>query len=180
MHSQDSTLPFSLLTCMRCVGNPRCSFLESSQVVTEIDRQTSSAEDSGPPVASAAGVGPRARCDVVSMRLNINVWTQMVKQLTLANIYLFANSSPQWRGAEPFPSQMERFMGTHSNKSFSPLVTITRSMLSAVGKAFGLFWQVFLETGPSIYDASRLCVRVRSFTIDIGVEKYFLRCETSR
>ena len=86
----------------------------------------------------------RVRCDVASMRLNRSLWTQMVKQPTLVDIYLFADASPQWRGAELFAGQMEILMGTYFKKSFLPRVTISRSMLSAVGKAFGLIWQVFL------------------------------------
>ena len=56
---------------------------------------------------------------------------------------LFADGSPQWRGTEMFATSVDiTSSGWHSRKLL-PCVTLNRSSLSSVSKAFALLWQIF-------------------------------------
>jgi hypothetical protein len=114
----------------------------------------------------------RVRLDVVSMLLFRKFFASLDSSKIF--MYIFCDASPQWRGAELFAATMELVsVGDVQlyKRYLMPLVSISKVMLSALGKTMGLLWQIWLCTGPSIFAVSTFCLRVRAFTHDLGAER---------
>jgi hypothetical protein len=111
----------------------------------------------------------RVRIDLVAML----VFRLFFATLTFVNVYLYADTSPQWRGTELMAASFDMTANeiTGIQHRLFPLVIIGRSMLSAVGKCITLLWQIFLMVGPNFYRMRAFLLAVRSITTDLGTER---------
>ena len=116
----------------------------------------------------------RVRVDCVAMlvyRLFYKHLAESLEHASCLNVYLFADASPQWRGAELFASTFELFDGVTFIRKLLPVVSLSKTQLDAIGKCLALLWQIFLVVGPLTFWIRHFCKRVRAITTDMGVER---------
>ena len=111
----------------------------------------------------------RVRLDAVAMLL----FRLFFATLTLVNIYLYADASPQWRGVELMATSFDMTCSTsdHISHRLLPLVCVGRSMLTAMGKCITILWQIFLMVGPRFQAMRDFLFAIRSITTDLGTER---------
>ena len=107
----------------------------------------------------------RIRFDLVSM-LILRDYLRTVHNPVL---YLWADSSPQWRGLEYFASSFDLYAGGSFHRRLLPCVQLTRQRTSALHKTLALLWQILLITGPS--GVQSYCRSVRGIITDMGTER---------
>lgn len=115
----------------------------------------------------------RVRLDCVCMNLFRLFWASLC--ITLVDIYLFADGSPQWRGLELFAASMDLHIcdgpSVGITRRLLPCVSLPRWMASALSKCIAFLWQVYLMVGPMYSSVRNYCNRVRSITTDMGAER---------
>jgi hypothetical protein len=91
-----------------------------------------------------------------------------------AEIFIYTDGSPQWRGVELFATSFDivtYYPGWSCVRRLFPVIQIGHGLLSVLGKAFAVLWQIMLLVGPNYRLLRRFCSRVRSLTTDFGVER---------
>ena len=111
----------------------------------------------------------RVRTDVVAMVTFRLLWPQLKSPA----IYLWTDSSPQWRGLEFCASTMEVMDCGELARKKLPGLSLCRGRTSAVHKCLGLLWQCMLMTGPERLQG--LCRSVRAIVTDMGTERLLAR-----
>lgn len=111
----------------------------------------------------------RVRGDVVSMLFHRRFWRHIS---STAQVFLYADASPQWRGLELFAATMEIWdQGGRVGKWLMPVISLERTHLDAQGKMLSLLWMVWLLTGPRWDDVLRFTEQVRGVITDQGTER---------
>lgn len=114
----------------------------------------------------------RVRLDVVSMLIFRALFQRLHRQQGDAvNIYLWCDSSPQYRGLEMFSATVELFDGHRFVRRLMPCIALDKTMLDTSGKALTLLFQLFLMGGGAYVMTKACCERVRGITTDMGVER---------
>ena len=113
----------------------------------------------------------RVRLDIACMLLHRIWWESLSKLDPGPCVYIYTDTSPQWRRRELHASSFEYWLGNNMLcRRLFPLISLGKTMLKTIGKTFSLLWQVFLHVGPS-YEKLELFTRsVVSMTVDFGVE----------
>jgi hypothetical protein len=110
----------------------------------------------------------RTRLDVTAMLIFRRFFeTLPVEDLA---IYIWCDSSPQWRGLELFASTFEISMPGFCIRRAFPFITPALG-LSSFAKGVALLWQIFLTVGPSFLLMRRFCNAVCGFCTDMGAER---------
>ena len=117
----------------------------------------------------------RSQLDATAMLLFRYWWDAQVQ--ANVDVYIFTDGSPQWRGAELFATTMDIVIRQRGQepvvlRRLLPVVQLGLNVRTAVGKAMGLLWQLFLLLGPDEVRFRSFLRRVRSLTTDFGVEHY--------
>ena len=115
----------------------------------------------------------RVRLDFVCLLLCRQLYRQTLQNSSLEDIsfHLFADASPQWRGAEIFCSSLDMRVGDLFQRRMLPLLQLHMELMDTLGKAVALMWQILLSVGPSFTAFRTFCRNVRSITTDLGVER---------
>lgn len=120
-------------------------------------------------------VRARIRADAAAMLLQ-REWWQSLGARDDVSVYVFCDSSPQWRGVELFACTVDIVVGDELFRRLSPLVSLNKSQLDLSGKMAALLWQAFLLTGPAWKSLNQFCQKVRSVTTDMGTERLLADC----
>lgn len=115
----------------------------------------------------------RSQLDVACMAAFRWWWDSLPLQHT--NVYVFTDGSPQWRGAELFATSIDIVVCRPGEeqviiRKMLPVLQLGLAVRSALGKATGVLWQLFLLLGPDVGRLRGFLSRVRSLTTDFGVE----------
>lgn len=114
----------------------------------------------------------RMRLDCVAMLVWRRWWSQTLSAAgAKANVYIFCDASPTWRGVELWASSFDVFDGEGFMRRLFPCVALNTQLVDAKGKTMALLWQIFLLVGPSFDMVRRMCGRVRGIVTDMGVER---------
>jgi hypothetical protein len=111
----------------------------------------------------------RVRTDVVAML----IWRHVFAS-TLASehaLYLWTDSSPQWRARELFAATFESFTPTRYARKMFPHVTHQLG-LDTLAKVLALLWQIWLVSGPAFRAVRSFCDRVHCIVTDYGTERH--------
>ncbi len=93
----------------------------------------------------------RVRLDICAMLLFRMLFHCMFQQdAENVQLYLYCDSSPQWRGLELFSSSVDLYDGKTFTRRLMPCIALGRSMMNARGKALALCWQCVLLSGLTI------------------------------
>lgn len=120
----------------------------------------------------------RVRADCLAMLVWRAFWASLLADGSCeqVDIYLFADSSPQWRGLEMFAASAD-FRDDNTNmimRRLLPLVSLERCHMSAMGKTQSLLFQLWLIAGPSRSALRKYCERVRAVVSDFGTERHIV------
>lgn len=85
----------------------------------------------------------RIRLDCAAMLLHRRWWADLCQQPGLVSVYLFCDSSPQWRGVELYAATMDIVIGGVLFRRLAPLVALDKTQLDLSGKVAALLWQAF-------------------------------------
>lgn len=114
----------------------------------------------------------RIRCDCASMLLWRRVWGHLMRTVPASSLhlYIYIDSSPQWRGLELLATSVDLFDGRVFVRRLLPVVSLERGQLDTLGKAMSLLWQLWLCFGPSFAAMRFVCSRVQAVCSDMGTE----------
>ena len=87
--------------------------------------------------------------------------------------YVWADSSPQWRGREYFAASFDTFSAGVLQRRLFPCVALLRGQGSAMHKGFALLWQIFLSVGAA--QVQLFCRSIRALITDQGTERLLAR-----
>ena len=117
----------------------------------------------------------RIRADCAALILH-RQWWQSVKDRDDVHVYIFCDSSPQWRGVELFACTVDILVGEKLHRRLAPLVSLSKAQLNLNGKVAALLWQLFFLAGPGSDSFRDFCRRVVSVTTDMGTERLLADC----
>lgn len=110
----------------------------------------------------------RVRADCVAMKLHRSF---IHKLSDSAQIFIYCDASPQWRGFELFATSFDIWDGHDFHRRLAPVISLERTDYDAQGKMKALLWQIWLMAGPKAEDMIRFCTGVRALVTDQGTER---------
>ena len=117
----------------------------------------------------------RVRLDVLCMSIHRRLCSQLLSGArgSQTSIYLYTDSSPQWRGSELFASSIEVYDcgEEYLSRRLLPVVALDKGLFDGIGKTLALLWQLWLCCGPGWVAMKRACRRVRAIVSDMGTER---------
>ena len=111
----------------------------------------------------------RVRIDMAAMLLYRLANRQMLEPC----MFLWTDSSPQWRGKEFCASSFDVIANGVVQRRLLPCVALAKGRTGAVQKALALLWQISLVVGADQVQA--FCRSVRGVITDMGIERLIVR-----
>ena len=92
---------------------------------------------------------------------------------TNVHFFLYADASPQFRGAELWAVSVEVYEVDTGYiwRFLLPVLALNKGMLDGCGKLIALLFQLWLVSGPGFETVRWLCSRIYGVTTDMGVER---------
>ena len=112
----------------------------------------------------------RVRADACAMLLWRNFFRQISDIFTSANIHLYCDGSPQWRGRELYASSIDIIIDDVISRTALPILYLDRGEQDRYAKTIALMWQLALVCGIELLPL--YLTRVRSILTDAGVERF--------